>query len=92
MYRKNLREMESGNKNCFKTLDKLGQIPVVNSAMTNASEYYGKVKDRNFFLRTSFNMAELSLRTVAYAAAPITSYCKKPRKLNFICTFFSWIL
>jgi hypothetical protein len=81
MYRKNLKEMDANGKNGIKTLDKLSQIPVVSSAISNAGSYYVKVKDSNILWRTSFNLAELSLRTVAYAASPITTFCKKPRKL-----------
>lgn len=78
--------METG-KTSLKTLDKLSQIPLVSSAITNAGDYYGKVKERNLLFRTYFNLAELSLRTVAYAAAPITTFVKKPLENvdNYLC-------
>lgn len=72
MYRKHLREMES--KTGIKTIDKLTEIPIVNSAL----DYYGKVKESNALLRTSCNLAELSFRTVQFAATPITTICKGP--------------
>jgi hypothetical protein len=93
MYRKHLKEMESldSNKNTtnnnnnnnklttgIKTIDRLADLPIVNTAFTNVSDYYGRVKDKNFLLRTSCNLAELSFRTMAFAASPITSLAKKP--------------
>lgn len=68
--------MES--KTGIKTVDKLSEIPVLNSAVTTASDYYGKVKEANSLIRTSCNLAELSLKTFKYAASPITYLCKKP--------------
>ena len=78
MYRKRLREMES--KTGVKTLDKISEIPLVTSAIKNASDYYESIKQKNALTRTSCNLAEIYLRTVAYAATPITTMCKKPCK------------
>jgi len=68
--------MES--KTGIKTVDKLTEIPVVNSAVSTATGYYGKVKDTNSLLRTSCNLAELSFKTFKFATTPITYLCKKP--------------
>jgi len=68
--------MES--KTGIKTVDKLTEIPVVNSAVSTATDYYGKVKETNSLLRTSCNLAELSFKTFKFAATPITYLCKKP--------------
>lgn len=86
MYRKHLQEMESStnrsasgnNKTGIKTIDAISEIPVVNSALNNVTGYYGKVKERNLILRTSLNLAELSVSVMSLAATPITSLCKKP--------------
>lgn len=80
MYRKHLREhqMETETKTGSKTIDRITEIPVVNSALNNVTDYYGKVKEKNLLLRTSFNLAEMSIKTMAFAATPITSICKKP--------------
>ncbi|RNA43843.1 perilipin-2-like isoform X1 [Brachionus plicatilis] len=79
MYRKHLREQkEMESKTGLKTIDRIADIPVVNSALSNVTDYYGKVKDKNMILRTSFNLAELSVKTMAFAASPITSIWKKP--------------
>jgi hypothetical protein len=87
MYRKHIKEMEvnsnnSNNQNIcktgVKTIDKLTELPVVNSAISNVTDYYGKVKEKNVLLRTSCNLAELSFKTVAFAATPFTALCKKP--------------
>jgi hypothetical protein len=90
MYRKHLNKMDS--KTGIKTVDKLSEIPVVNSAVTTATDYYGKVKETNSLLRTSCNLAELSFKTFKFAATPITYLCKKPSKFNYfyskICYFF----
>jgi hypothetical protein len=82
MYRKYLREMESTQnyKTGYKSIDKITQLPVVNTAITNANDYIVKVKDKNVLFRTSFNLAELSLNAIAFAATPITNICKKPSK------------
>lgn len=79
MYRKYLREQEmESSKTGIKTIDRIAEIPVVNSALNNVTDYYGKVKEKNALLRTSFNLAEMSFKTMAIAATPITSICKKP--------------
>jgi hypothetical protein len=79
MYRKHVKEMEPNtNRTGIKTLDKITDIPVVNSALTNVTDYYGQFKEKNALLRTSCNLAELSLRTIKFASTPITSLCKKP--------------
>ena len=76
MYRKHLKEME--NKTGIKTIDHISEIPVVNSALNNVTDYYSKVKERSSLLRTSCNLAEMSIKTMAFAATPIASLCKKP--------------
>ncbi|CAF0933628.1 unnamed protein product [Brachionus calyciflorus] len=79
MYRKHLREQqEMESKTGIKTIDRISEIPVVNSALHNVTDYYGKFKESNAILRTSFNLAELSVKTMAFAATPITSMIKKP--------------
>lgn len=84
MYRKHLNEMEQAPaKTGIKTIDRISELPVVNTALTNVTDYYGKVKEKNVLLRTSCNLAELSFKTFAYATTPITSLCKKPSK-NFL--------
>jgi len=77
--------MES--KTGIKTIDKLAEIPVVNTVVTNASDYYGKVKESNILLKTSLNLAELSFRTAGYAASPIATYWKAP--LDSVDTYLS---
>lgn len=76
MYRKHLKEMEA--KTGIKTIDHISEIPVVNAALSNVTDYYSKVKEKNTLLRTSFNLAEMSVKTMAFAATPIASLCKKP--------------
>lgn len=87
MYRKHLKEMElssssknsSQNKTGMKTIDAISEIPVVNSALNNVTEYYGKMKkDSNLLFRTSLNLAELSVSVMSIAATPITTLCKRP--------------
>jgi len=85
MYRKHLKEMEP--RTGSKTIDRIAEIPVVNTALANVSDYYGNLKQKNFMLRTSCNLAELSLKTMAFAATPITTICKKP--IETVDTFFS---
>ena len=66
------------SKTGIKTIDRLTELPVVNTALTNVTDYYEKVKEKNLLFRTSLNLAELSVKTMAFAATPITSLCKKP--------------
>lgn len=68
--------MES--KTGIKTFDKLSEIPVVSTALTNVTDYYGQIKERNVLLRTSCNLAELSFKTIKFAATPITTFCHRP--------------
>jgi hypothetical protein len=81
MYRKHLKEMEA--KTGIKTIDHISEIPVVNSALNNVTDYYSKVKETNTLLRTSLNLAEMSVKTMAFAATPIASLCKKPSRAFF---------
>lgn len=62
----------------IKTIDKIADIPVVNTALSNVTDYYGHIKDSNILLRTSCNLAELSFKTIRFASIPITSLCYKP--------------
>lgn len=62
----------------IKTIDRLADIPIVNTAFANVTDYYVRVKDKNCLWRTSLNLAELSFRTMAFAATPLTSLAKKP--------------
>jgi hypothetical protein len=89
MYRKHLKEMEAtssanysqqnnSNKLGLKTIDHISEIPVVNAALSNVTDYYSKVKESNSLLRTSFNLAEMSVKKMAFAATPITSLCRGP--------------
>lgn len=81
MYRKHLKNMEkSESRTGIKTIDRLSEIPVVNSALTNVTDMYEKAKEKNVLLRTSFNLAELSFKTMAFAATPITSLVRKPSR------------
>ena len=88
MYRKHLKEMDlkensnnPNNKTGIKTIDHISEIPVVNAALSNVTDYYSRVKERNPILRTSCNLAELSVKTMAFAATPFTTLCKKPSNL-----------
>ena len=65
-------------KTGIKTIDRLSELPVVSTALTNVTDYYEKVKEKNLLFRTSLNLAELSVKTMAFAATPITTLCKKP--------------
>lgn len=88
MYRKHVKDMDTevettpvptnNTKTGIKTFDKITEIPVVNSALSNVTDYYGQFKEKNVLLRTSCNLAEMSLRTMKFASTPITSLCKKP--------------
>ena len=68
--------MES--KTGIKTFDKISEIPVVSTALTNVTDYYGQIKERNVLLRTSCNLAELSFKTMKFATTPITALCHRP--------------
>lgn len=86
MYRKQVNDSESlkmsktvpstVSSTGIKTIDKIAEIPVVNTAITNVFDYYGQIKEKNSLLRTSCNLAELSLKTMKFASSPITSLCK----------------
>ena len=68
------------SKTGIKTIDRLSELPVVSTALTNVTDYYEKVKEKNLLFRTSLNLAELSVKTMAFAATPLTSLCKKPSR------------
>ena len=72
----------------IKTIDHISEIPAVNAALSNVTDYYSKVKERNTLFRTSFNLAEMSIKTMALAATPIASLCKKPSKSFLIMQEF----
>lgn len=68
----------NSNKTGMKTIDKIADIPVVNSCLNNVTGYYDQIKETNLLLRTSCNLAELSFKTMKFASTPITHLCKKP--------------
>lgn len=79
MYRRDLRQQqqqkqEMESKTGLKTLDRIVEIPMVNSAI----DFYRDVKEKNVIFRTSLNLAELSVKTMSFAATPIKSICQKP--------------
>jgi hypothetical protein len=76
-------------KTGIKTIDHISEIPVVNSALNNVTDYYSKVKETNTLLRTSLNLAEMSVKTMAFAATPIAHLCKKPSLALRILYFFN---
>jgi hypothetical protein len=63
-----------------KPIEKFSQIPIVHSTLANAGDYYSKVKNSNFALRTSFKLAEISFGVFAFASKPIQGVLKKPSK------------
>lgn len=72
----------------IKTIDKISEIPVVNTAITNVCDYYGQIKEKNTILRTSCTLAELSLKTMKFASTPITSLCKN--QVNTVDDYLSY--
>lgn len=85
MYRKHTKEMEANTTTAMtptgtglKTIDKIAEIPVVDSALHKVNDMYGQMKDRNSLLRTGCNLAEMSLKTLKFASTPITSLMQKP--------------
>jgi len=86
MYRKHVQTTDQSNSESqlldtkpitgMKTLDKISQIPVVTSALNNVTDYYGQIKGKNTLLRTSCNLAEMSLKTMYFASTPITAICR----------------
>lgn len=71
----------------LKTIDKIAEIPVVDTALNKVTDMYGQVKDRNALLRTGCNLAEMSLRTLKFASGPITTLMQRP--INSVDTYLS---
>lgn len=85
MYRKHKKDMETNTTATMtstgtglKTIDKIAEIPVVDSAFNKVNDMYGQIKDRNSLLRTGCNLAEMSLKTLKFASTPITTFMQKP--------------
>ena len=89
MYRKHKKDMESNTTTTstpgsgLKTIDKIVEIPVVDSALNKVTDMYGQIKDRNTLLRTGCNLAEMSLRTIKFASTPITTLMQGPSQSCF---------
>lgn len=78
METESLKPYAAASKTGIKTIDKITDLPVVNSALNNVTGYYEQIKDKNVLLRTSCNLAELSFKTMKFASTPITSLCAGP--------------
>ncbi|XP_041365306.1 perilipin-2-like isoform X2 [Gigantopelta aegis] len=55
---------------------RLGSLPIVNSAWTNALDVYQKTKNHNVLFRTSLNIAEAGVWTMMGTAKPIVGKCQ----------------
>lgn len=64
-------KMEVQNNENEQFITKLGEIPVVNSAWTNACDLYQKTKESNGLIRATCNMAEGGVQTVVTKAMPL---------------------
>ena len=62
----------------LKTINTLKNIQAVNAALTNATIYYDKVKHKNKLTRSSLHLLALFIRTILFAATPITNLVKRP--------------
>lgn len=51
-------------------INRLGNLPVVSSAWTQACDIYNRTKDSNAILRATCNLAEGSVQTVVTTAKP----------------------
>lgn len=95
MYRKHLQNMESDNtsetnivnKTGIKTIDKIVEIPVVDTALNKVNDYYGHIKEKNGLLRTGCNLAEMSLKTLRFASTPLAHLMSRP--IEQVDTYFS---
>ncbi|KAL4227970.1 Perilipin-2 [Mactra antiquata] len=67
MYRRAIK-MEQEQKEQF--ISRLGTLPVVSSAWTQACDLYSKTKDSHAILRATCNLAETGVQTVVSTAKP----------------------
>ena len=66
----------------LKTLDRLGEVKLVSSALDTGAGYYNSLKGKHIILTGSFNIFEFSLKTIQFAATPIITVIKKPGRLH----------
>ena len=55
---------------------RLGSLPIVNTAWTNALDVYQKTKNHNALFRTSLNLAEAGMWTMVGTARPVIGKCQ----------------
>lgn len=69
-------------------INRLGNLPVVSSAWSQACDIYSKTKDSNAILRATCNLAEGSVQTVVSTAMPyVEKYQPQIDKVNsYACT------
>ena len=69
MYRRavNMEQEQLANE---QFIYRLGNLPVVNSAWTQACDLYSKTKESNAILRATCNMAEGGVQSVVSTAKP----------------------
>jgi len=92
MYRKHIQEMESTNKTSnaktgLKTLDKITELPIVDTTLNTVTDYYGQIKGTNGILRTGCNLAEMSFKTLRFASTPISTMMSGP--IEHVDTYLS---
>ena len=71
----------------IKTLDRLGKIPRINSALSRVIIAYKTVKGNNFVFWVYLNMTELSIQAVYVVAKPYCSYFENPITPSIIFIF-----
>ncbi|KAL5005357.1 hypothetical protein ScPMuIL_018813 [Solemya velum] len=70
MYRRHIMQQQEQETNA-QFIGRLGSLPVVNSAWTQALVLYQRTKDSNVLLKTTLGMAENTVRVVSSTTKPI---------------------
>lgn len=69
MYRRSIMEQEQQQEQ-EQFVTRLASLPVVSTAVTQACNLYQRTKESNQVFRTSLNLAESSIKSVAETSKP----------------------
>ena len=65
-----------------KTIDRISEVPVISSTLSNVNDYYTRIKESNPLIRAYCSLAEIGFKTMALTAMPIVSLIQSPGNLH----------
>jgi len=79
--------MEQERQQNEQFISRLGNLPVVSSAVAQVYNVYQKTKDSHALLKTTCDLAESGVHSVVSSAMPYVEKYQPQRKCESLCSF-----